>query len=177
MRLESVTCNHCGAPLQVPEGTKYVTCLHCDRQLTVIESGGARFTQVVEELHAQVARLTRQNEAEALDRAWEREKEQYLETDKDGFKRIPTKSDSVVGGVIIAAFGTAWTIFACGIAGGEFGGLGWLIPLFGIGFVVIGLIRAVSNYQNAERYEQAHREYQERRREVAGESSAPVVED
>lgn len=47
MTLLSVSCNHCGAPLQITEETKFVTCLHCDHQLAVKHSDSAIFTGVI----------------------------------------------------------------------------------------------------------------------------------
>ncbi len=50
MELLSLTCGHCGAPLEVPEETRYVTCGYCSSKLEVHRSGGAIYTEVLEAL-------------------------------------------------------------------------------------------------------------------------------
>ena len=178
MKLESITCNHCGAPLQVPEGTNYVTCTHCNRQLAVVREGGARFTKVIEDLHEQVSKLTQQNDVEALDREWEQRKIHYVVTDKHGNTHVPTKTGSVVGGLFVVAFGLVWTVFAGGLslfATAGTGGVGAItlcFPLFGLCFIGFGAYQAYSAYHKAGEYEQAYEEYQRRRRELIENSSA-----
>ena len=41
-KLLNLSCNHCGAPLQVPEETKYLTCTYCSSRLQVEHSGGTK---------------------------------------------------------------------------------------------------------------------------------------
>ena len=48
MELISVSCNHCGAPLEVPPGANYVTCAHCGSRLAVKRTGSAVYTELLE---------------------------------------------------------------------------------------------------------------------------------
>ena len=41
VKVDSVACNHCGAPLQVGSGTRFVTCAHCGSQLEVHRTGSS----------------------------------------------------------------------------------------------------------------------------------------
>lgn len=74
MSLLSLTCNHCGAPLSVPEETRFVTCQFCAAQLEVKHEGNAVFTHVasIDRSAADIARnletIRLQNELEQLDR-------------------------------------------------------------------------------------------------------------
>jgi LSD1 subclass zinc finger protein len=172
MPLESIACNNCGAPLQVPEGANFVTCVHCDTQLAVKRSGNARFTEAIEDLREQVEKLTRQNELEALDREWEMEKESFMVSGKHGLRQLPTKTGSLIGGIVIAVFGLFWTVMAFSITGtashfgGGFGGLFSCFPLFGLLFVAGGIATSVFAYRKAGDYELARRRYKRRRRDV-----------
>lgn len=163
MRLESITCNSCGAPLEVPEGANYVTCTHCDSRLAVHRTESTRFTEVIDDLREQVAKLTHQNEVESLDRAWEVERQSFLWTDKRGHTHVPTRTGTMIGGLMVSGFGVLWTIFAAGITSGSPFAVAKLFPLFGILFVVGGIASSVYAYRKAEQYEQAHRRYRQQR--------------
>jgi LSD1 subclass zinc finger protein len=166
MKLESVACNNCGAPLDVPEGANYVTCTHCNARLAVRRTEGARFTEVLDDLREQVAKLTRQNELEALDRQWDRDRMQFMITDKHGRSHLPVKGMMAVSGVVVVAIGLIWTIIAFGITSGSPFGFARVFPLFGILFMGFGAYACYMGYQKAESYERAHREYQHKRREL-----------
>jgi len=92
MELIPLSCNNCGSKLKVGEGTKFVTCKHCDAQLAVRHEDGAAFTDVieaaarveasaaaieahVEKLGSDNERLFLQGEIERLDREWEARRE------------------------------------------------------------------------------------------------------
>jgi hypothetical protein len=165
MELESVSCDHCGAPLEVPPSANYVTCAHCDRQLRIHRTETARYTEVLEalakrtdELSDHVAQLRLQNEIAALDRAWDHEKETYMVTGKHGHRSLPTKTGSVIGGVFLVIFGCIWTAMAAQMAGG--------FALFGVIFIALGAFMSIHSYGKAERYERALRRYQQQRGEL-----------
>lgn len=55
-----------------------------------------------------------------------------------------------VGTIGAIAFGVLWTICAFAMtADGGFGFIGMIFPLFGVIFVVVGIVQAVYHYQNA----------------------------
>ncbi len=170
MRLESITCNSCGAPLEITEGANYVTCTHCDSRLAVHRTESARFTEVIDDLREQVAKLTQQNEVEALDREWESERQSLLMTDKHGRAHVPTKTGTVIGGIAVSGFGILWTIFAAGITSQIPLGVAKIFPLFGVIFIVTGIAMSIYAYGKAEQYERAYRRYRQRRAELTGSS-------
>ena len=109
MTLLSVSCNHCGAPLQITEETKFVTCLHCDHQLAVKHSDSAIFTEVLTQLAERTADMADdlkviqlQNDLERLDREWETESRKYMIRGKNGHISRPSPLlFTVIGGVMI----------------------------------------------------------------------------
>ena len=77
METLSVRCNHCGAPLQVSEGTRFVTCQFCKSSLEVKRTDSSVFTEEVariadhtEKMSGSLEVITVQNEIEKLDREW-----------------------------------------------------------------------------------------------------------
>jgi DNA-directed RNA polymerase subunit RPC12/RpoP len=178
MQVESLNCNHCGAPLEVPQTAKFIKCNHCGSQLVVRRSQSATVTETVEQLAetteqlaAQVSKLTQQGEVEALDRQWEREKESYMVTDKHGAKHLPTTGMAAMSGIMIVVFGVIWTAIAIGITSqapdfGAFQVAKLAFPAFGVAFVIFGIIMAMYNYRKAQDYERAYRRYRRRREEL-----------
>ena len=174
MPLESITCNHCGAPLEASTSTNFITCNHCGRQLVIRRTGGATYTEQLEEIDRRTERMAEQldtlaqeTELSRLDREWEQEREQYMMTGKHGRRYLPSATGSVVGGLIAAGFGAFWTVMAFAITRfAPFPLIGIIFPLFGILFIVAGLAAAYRGYHKAQGYEQAHRAYQQRRAEL-----------
>ena len=77
MKLLALNCNHCGAPLEVPEKANYLTCTFCQTQLSVQRSGGAAYTEALEKLDERTEQiaddveiLKLQAELDRLDREW-----------------------------------------------------------------------------------------------------------
>lgn len=109
MTLLSVSCNHCGAPLEISEETKFVTCRHCNRQLAVKHSDSAIFTEVLTQLAERTADMADdlkiiqlQNDLERLDREWEVESSEYMIRGKNGHISRPSPLlFTAVGGVVI----------------------------------------------------------------------------
>jgi LSD1 subclass zinc finger protein len=179
MQIESLNCNHCGAPLEVPQSAKFIRCNHCGSQLVVHRSESATFTEKIEQLTettenlaAQVSKLTKQSEVDALDRQWDREKEKYMEvTDKHGAKHLPTKGKATAAGCTLCVGGAIWTIVAVAIIsqfpdGGGFQVAKLAFPVFGVAFFIFGIVMSMKSYRKAQQYEQAYRRYRQRRDEL-----------
>jgi len=178
VQIESLNCNHCGAPLEVSQSANFVKCNHCGSQLVIRRSGSATVTETVEQLAettenlaAQVSKLTKQNEVEALDRQWEREKEAFMVTGKHGVKRLPSKAGAIVGGCIVGVVGVIWTIMAIAITAvmpdfGPFQIAKFAFPAFGVAFVLFAIFIAVNNCRKAHNYETAYWHYRRRRDEL-----------
>ncbi len=178
MELESITCNHCGAPLQVPSTADYVTCNHCGSQLAVRRGGSVTFTEVVQQLSEttenlaqQVSKLRHQTELETLERQWEAERESFMVTNNTGAKRLPDESSSMLGGIITTVFGLFWTVMAIGITSsapsfGVFGIAKLVFPAFGVLFIVFGIVSAARNSRKAREYKVAEQAYRRRRQRL-----------
>lgn len=55
-----------------------------------------------------------------------------------------------IGSIVAIVFGIFWTIIAVNIsAGSPFGGVSTIFPLFGVLFIITGIVQAVFNYKNA----------------------------
>ena len=56
---------------------------------------------------------------------------------------------SFVGSICVTIFGVFWTIMAFSITSESPFGIGAIFPLFGVIFVIMGIVQAVYNYKNA----------------------------
>jgi predicted RNA-binding Zn-ribbon protein involved in translation (DUF1610 family) len=45
MQVEKISCNSCGAPLEVAETTQFATCRHCGAKLSIQRTDTATFTE------------------------------------------------------------------------------------------------------------------------------------
>jgi len=146
MKTINLTCNHCGAPLEVAEGTNFVTCRFCSSRLAVEHSESAFYTRVVEAIEQQTNALSQdletiklQNEIERLDREWQMDREQLCHRTKSGRLVEPTATEAGCLALSQIAFGLAWFgLFAFAAAAldhaipGLFSIIGLVIAIFGI---------------------------------------------
>ena len=105
------------------------------------------------------------NDVAELDREWELEREKYQVRGKYGQRYTPSKAGSVVGGMVIGAFGIFWTIMAATITSGM-PGVGSVFPLFGILFIVGGIAMSIRGFVKAGQYDEAQEQYRRRRSEL-----------
>ena len=178
MELEKLSCNSCGAPLEVPRSARFVTCNHCSSQLSVCRTDAVTYTETLdelvnktEELSEQVENLTAQNEIAALDREWEMERQKYMVSTNEGKKHIPTEGGSIGGGIAISIFGLLWTIFAFVMTSQapDFGPMPIIrvvFPLAGVVFIAVGIGSSAVSYNKAGAYRRAEQQYQSRRDEL-----------
>jgi hypothetical protein len=122
-------------------------------------------------VNEQLRLLRLQNELAQLDHGWERQRQQYLVTGRYGQRTIPTPVLSILTGVAVVGAGVVWTALTLGLGDAVGGGFGFF-PLFGVFFIVVGLVVSVSSYRKAVRYRQAYAAYLRRReRLLSGEAS------
>jgi LSD1 subclass zinc finger protein len=160
MELVSLVCGHCGAPLEVPEGTRYVTCGYCSSKLEVHRSGGAIYTEVLEALQRRteeiaddVEILKLQNELERIDREWQIEREKRLVHGKHG-TREPSVAGSVLLGIVCLGLGLVFLV------------AGTKTPpliLFGLGGIVAGLLNLIVGTGKAHDFAALKQQYEVRR--------------
>jgi hypothetical protein len=165
MELLSLTCGHCGAPLEVPQGTRYVTCGYCSSKLEVHHSGGAIYTEVLEALQKRtealaddVEILKLQNELERIDREWQADRESCMIRGKNGAMSEPSPVAGTIVGIFVIAFGIFWTVMA-----------GCMFPpmaLFGLVFIGAAIYGVVNNLNKSNALIANRQRYEQRRAEV-----------
>lgn len=157
--LESLLCNGCGAPLAVPASAQFVTCNHCHSQLAVRRTASTSYTETLQQVARQTEALTEQvkflayqNELAALDKAWERERESYLITDKNGRRHEPSEAGAILAAAICGIMALiALTVGASAAVGGA--------VLFGLAFAAIGVCVGAYQMSRARSYRAAHQRY------------------
>ncbi len=169
MRVVTLRCNECGAPLEVPRKVRFFTCSYCDAPLAIKEEGGAKFTELAAHT-AQIAKdvqeLKKRSELEELDRSWERERERYMHVSKRGTRSVPEKGTAIFVGVFACFFGAAWMAFAFSITARMPFASAKIFPFLGLAFVGVGLFNALRMFRKADGYTQAQHRYRNRRREL-----------
>ncbi|HEY3324081.1 MAG TPA: hypothetical protein VGP72_26750 [Planctomycetota bacterium] len=168
VELLSLSCNHCGAPLQAPPEARYLTCAHCNARLAVQRSGSAYYTSVLEKIEKNTEEavedlgiIRRQNDLERLDREWAMKRETYLVRGKDGSTREPDENpgcNTALNGFVVV-FGAIWTC----IAGAAFPPM----ALFGLVFIGFAIHGMVSSQRKAGEYREAKARYEATRRRLA----------
>jgi hypothetical protein len=162
MELLSLACGHCGAPLEVPGGTRFVTCGYCSSKLEVHQSGGAIYTEVLEaiqkrteEIAGEVEILKMQHELERIDREWQSDRESCMIRGKHGRLSEPSPVGGTIALVVVIGFGIFWTILA--------GGMFPPMALFGLAFIGIGIFNLINNLKKSNEFAEKKQEYEQRR--------------
>lgn len=179
MQLETITCNNCGAPLEIPDTANFVSCNHCASQLAIRRTGSTTYTEQLEQIEGnqdemldRLERIEREQKLAALDRGWEQAKRDDMITDKNGREHLPTGSGVIFGTVFfvvfvfkIALFGIVWTF----IAGAIFPPM----ALFGIFFVAIAILMGIAGISGgfkacakSQNYCAARKRYRELRQQI-----------
>ena len=168
--LISLSCNHCGAPLEAPKTSKFLTCGHCGSRLAIKSSTSAVYTEVLDmvqdikqrndEIADDLEEIRIQNELERLDRNWQRDFNRFASTDKYGNKQAPSAIGSVIAGVVMIVFAIFWMgIASDGVAHGAPA----VFPLFGLIFIGAGICAIIFGSKNGKKYEKAKTRYERER--------------
>jgi len=167
MNTISLSCDSCGAPLDAPERTRFVTCRHCGSRLEVHRTGDVFYTELLDTLQRRTDEMAEdldvirlQNELEQLDREWFIGREQHMDRNKQGHLHVPTTRDALLGGIMIVVFGVIWTAMATSM------GAPFFFPLFGLLFIGGGLYTAINSFSKAAAYRQAESRYRARRADL-----------
>lgn len=166
MKLLALTCNHCGAPIEVPRKVKFVTCQFCSTKLQVHTEGNGAYTEVLEQLtqttdriadNTEVIRL--QNELERIDREWTMQRSNYMIKGKDGEMSVPTKAGTVFSGIfVIIVVG----IMFLAMASSPFPAM----ALFPAGIFIIALFSLGTAMHKADEYDRRKRTHDRRRMDI-----------
>ncbi len=180
MTVESLTCNNCGAPLDVPANANFATCSHCGSQLAIKRTDSATYTEVLEQINTNMGHMSQdldairaQNELEEVDREWQMESEQYMVQGRYGRRSLPNSGGGVVGavivGLLVVGFGVFWTIIATFMTSGflfsefPFSLVGIVFPLCGVVFIVVALAGIIMSVSKVSQYGKAEQVYLKRR--------------
>ena len=176
MKAKSVCCQNCGADLDVDESIRFVTCNFCGSKLEIVHEATTTHSRLLEEIGEKTDRMSEdlkvirlQNELEQIDREWQAQREGLMTRNKDGSRSKPSVVGSVFGAGVAVVFGLIWIGMTSSVtsAGGPAG-----FSLFGIVFIVAGLLIAISGVNKAGRYRQAETEMLERRRRLKAQLDA-----
>lgn len=161
MSLERMICDSCGAPLDVPESARYVTCRHCQTHLRVRRDESVHYTEQLEQIEQHTRKISERldnvsayQKVEALDREWMIQREGYKTYSKNG-SQIPSTFGAVVGGIAITIFGLFWMMNASRHSSG--------MAFFGVLIIGAGVVMSVYQFASAIRYQEAESRYQQRR--------------
>lgn len=126
-KLDKLSCQSCGAPLQVPESSRFVTCNHCSTRLAVRRTETATFTEMLESLEAgqvelrdRLQRVELESRLAQLERDWDQVREKLIGAGGEP----PTVMSLVlpaVCGVGVAVMMIAFGEIATGIVAGAVG--------------------------------------------------------
>lgn len=165
MRLISLNCNQCGAPLEVPEKVQFATCAYCSARLSIHRDGNAVYSQTLDEIQKRTERIAEdlgaiklQNELESLDRQWLLDRDRYKVKGQDGHYSVPSQAGSVVGMVLAAAFGVFWTISSASMGAPGF------FPLFGIVFIFAAIAGGLAGLKKADAFQRNRKSYEVQRK-------------
>jgi len=158
VKLESINCGNCGAPLEIPETAQFVTCNHCRSSLAVKRMDSITLTEKLEQTNERLdqterklAELVYRNELAEENRRWERQRDSLMVTDKHGNKSKPS---ALAGGLVLIV-----TLVMAAFASAGIGPLALLLPMFGIFALVMSM-------KKQQAYEAAYRLHKQRRREI-----------
>ena len=172
MELKSVSCGNCGAPLQVPEAVRFLTCNHCGSSLEIKSTDSVTYSEQIAQIDERTERIEQklevlelERELDQLDSRWQTTRETLMVSNKDGHKRVPTKTNATIGAFISTIFGLLF------VGGGLSSGNG--VPLaMGLFAIVVGGCGALFGFTKAGAYADAERRYRNNRREVEERLSA-----
>lgn len=164
MNLVSVRCQHCGAPLQVGEAARFVTCQFCKTELSVERTDSAIYTQQLGEIHARTTQMAGelevirlQNDLDALDREWLMERERYMVSGQHGSKHEPGMVGALLSGGLMALVGLAMFV---GMASAHAPGL---LPMAGLAVMLLGIVIGITGMSKASAMSAARSRYERAR--------------
>lgn len=176
MRVIAVNCNQCGAPLQVPAKTRFLTCGFCSSRLEVHREGDAIYSEVLESIEEKTNQIAEdvetirvQNELERLDREWLSDQAQLMVRGKHGEFSVPTIPGAMIGIAVAVVFGLVWIGIAINI------GAPMSFPLFGLVFIAFGVFLGVSGMQKAKAMQSRRQRFEFDRSQVLNQPPSRVA--
>ena len=168
METLSVRCNHCGAPLQVAENTRFVTCQFCQSSLEVKRTDSSVFTEEVAKIAENTGRMAEslevimiQNEIEQLDREWGIEQTSHMVKGRTGPQ---TPGNSIFGLLFTIFFAVVCFSMASFVGSSGAPGIFQLVP---VGMGLFALVGGVTGVVKGQTRAAAMSQYEQRRAELS----------
>jgi DNA-directed RNA polymerase subunit RPC12/RpoP len=166
-KIINVSCNHCGASLDIDDETRFVTCSYCHSKLIVQRTGSSVFTGVLEKIEQQTGQIAGnlkvialQNDLNQLDREWQTSREDLMVTGRNGTSSTPSLAGGLMTMVVGVVGGGIWTAFAASHGAPSF------FLLFGVIFMVAGAAGGVMSMTRADKLQTARSQYESRRQQL-----------
>jgi hypothetical protein len=104
MEVQSLSCNGCGAALDVGPATNFVTCVHCGSRLAIKRTASSAYTEVLGQIAGHTAQMRDdleiirlKSELELLDVAWANKRAEY--------EKAEATTPTTTGGSSVGTFG------------------------------------------------------------------------
>jgi Short C-terminal domain len=123
-------------------------------------AGGAADMPAERAVEGHLEEIKHQNDVAQLDREWAMERERYMVAGRYGYRYVPNRGMSLLGGLVVSTFGIIWTVMAASMGAPVF------FPLFGLLFIFAGIGVSAYSFLQANRYEEARLRYQRRRAQM-----------
>ncbi|WP_395735686.1 hypothetical protein [Prosthecobacter sp.] len=157
----SVRCNHCGAPLQVAEKTRFVTCQFCHSSLEVKRTETTIFTEEVARIAENTGKMAEsleiialQNELERLDR----------EMGSEHLSAAMNRSGSGTAGRFMGTiFGVFFAVVCIVMATGFLKAGAGIFAIVPIGMALFGVVISVSFMRSGINEDRSRAAYHTRR--------------
>lgn len=165
MKVTKVCCQGCGADLPVDESIRFATCNHCHARLEIVHDPTVTHTRLLEhigrnteEMAGNLRVIELQNDLERLDREWDRRRERFMVTGKNGHRSIPTQAGSLILGGIMVFMGIVVMSMTS-----QMGGPG---PLFGLVFIGVAIFSAISGMSKSTSHQNAKNAFTRQRNDL-----------
>lgn len=166
MEMISVTCNHCGAPLEVGANARFVTCKFCNSQLEVKRSDSAIFTEEIsriaqntQQMAGSLEIIELQNEIERLDREWMAGNP--VSFDQHGRPTTQTSPGGAVFGLMFTIFFAIVAFSMAGFAASS--GAPGIFALVPVGMGIFALAAGIMGLGKASQYQSRKSDYEQQR--------------
>ncbi len=174
MKVVTLRCANCGAPLSVKHRARFVACNFCDSQLEIHREKSATYSTTTDNTHKartrklekSIERLQFTNELERLDQAWLMEQDQYMKTGDDGERSVASHGSAL--GTLVTGVGLV--VFTLHSLAYRFPAPVTIIA----GLVSLAVFAsALHEMHKADRYKQARHDYERRRYDLLARMNRP----
>ena len=154
MKVITLSCNQCGAPLEVSHRAKFVTCNFCTARLEIKREAGSTWTEELEELRSEVKKLKTRDAVREYDQRWVEARKQYMNRNKKGEYSAPSKFEATLIFLFISIPLSMFLFFQP-----ESHVIGYLV-------ITWGVIYTIAQYAKADRFAKAKARYWDGRRRL-----------